>query len=213
MVVTKVLRQRGKIPKYAVYLDGKYGFDVGDSTRFKFGINVGREMNSETIDKARDAELFYQGQRVAINYVSYRPRSSREVMVRLNQKGFPLGIAQRVVQHFESVSLVNDGEFARMFVRDKLKAKHVGKALLKQLLQAKGISRPVIDEVLGEYVTEEGQRKSAAELAAKKLKLAGRSFAKLDRLKQRKRLLDFLLRKGFSADIATKTVRSLLIHS
>lgn len=213
MVVTRVLRQRGKIPKYSVYLDGDYGFDVSDSTRIKFGINVGREMNSETVDKAEDAELFYQGQRVAINYVSYRPRSSREVMVKLNQKGFPLGIAQRVVQHFESVSLVNDGEFARMFVRDKLKAKHVGRALLKQLLQAKGISRQVIDEVIGEYVTEEDQQRSASELAAKKLRLAGRSFSKLDRMKQRKRLIDFLLRKGFSSDIAIKTVKVVLAGS
>ncbi|MEK6565113.1 MAG: regulatory protein RecX, partial [Bacteroidota bacterium] len=141
------------------------------------------------------------------------PRSSREVMVRLNQKGFPLGVAQRVVQHFESVSLVNDGEFARMFVRDKLKAKHVGRALLKQLLYAKGISRQMIDEVLGEYVTEEDQQRSASELAAKKLKLAGRSFSKLDRMKQRKRLLDFLLRKGFSSDIAIKTVKAVLAAS
>jgi len=210
MVVTKVLRQRGKIPKYSVYLDGKYEFDVSDSTRFKFGINVGREMNLDTIDKAKDAELFYQGQRVAINYVSYRPRSSREVMVKLKQKGLPLGVAQRVVQHFESVSLVNDGEFARMFVRDKLKAKHLGRTLLKQLLQAKGISRPLIDEVLGEYVTEENQQRSASELAAKKLKQAARSFSKLDRMKQRKRLLDFLLRKGFSSDIAIKTVKTVL---
>lgn len=213
MVVTRVLRQRGKIPKYSVYLDGKYGFDVSDSTRIKFGINVGREMNLDTIDKAKDAELFYQGQRVAINYVSYRPRSSREVMVKLNQKGFPLGVAQRVVQHFESVSLVNDGEFARMFVRDKLKAKHVGRALLKQLLYAKGISRQLIDEVLGEYVTEEDQQRSASELAAKKLRLAGRSFSKLDRIKQRKRLLDFLLRRGFSSDIAIKTVKVVLAGS
>ncbi|MEK7670103.1 MAG: RecX family transcriptional regulator [Bacteroidota bacterium] len=213
MVVTRVLRQRAKIPKYSVYLDGKYEFDVSDSTRFKFGINVGREMNSEILDKAKEAELFYQGQRVAINFVSYRPRSSREVMVRLNQKGFPLGVAQRVVQHFESVSLVNDGEFARMFVRDKLKAKHVGRALLKQLLYAKGISRQLIDEVLGEYVTEENQQRSASELAAKKLKLAARSFSKLDRMKQRKRLIDFLLRKGFSSDIAFKTVKAVLAAS
>ena len=213
MVVTKVLRQWGKIPKYSVYLDGTYGFDVSDSTRFKFGITAGREMSSEILDKAKDAELFYQGQRVAINYVSYRPRSSREVMVRLNQKGFPLGVAQRVVQHFESVSLVNDGEFARMFVRDKLKAKHLGRALLKQLLQAKGISRQMIDEVLGEYVTEENQQRSASELATKKLKLAARSFSKLDRMKQRKRLIDFLLRRGFSSDIAIKTVKAVLAAS
>ncbi len=210
MVVTRVLRQRGKIPKYSVYLDGKYEFDVSDSTRFKFGITAGREMNFDTIDNAKDAELFYQGQRVAINFVSYRPRSSREVLVKLNQKGFTPGVAQRVVQHFESVSLVNDGEFARMFVRDKLKAKHLGRALLKQLLQAKGISRQLIDEVLGEYVTEENQQRSASELAAKKLRLASRSFSKLDRMKQRKRLIDFLLRKGFSSDIAFKTVKAVL---
>jgi regulatory protein len=213
MVVTRVLRQRGRIPKYSVYLDGTYGFDVSDSTRFKFGITAGREMSSEILDKAKEAELFYQGQRVAINFVSYRPRSSREVIVKLNRKGFPLGVAQRVVQHFESVSLVNDGEFARMFVRDKMKTKHLGRALLKQLLQAKGISKPLIDEVLGEYVSEEYQQKAAAELAAKKLKLSGRTFLKLDRMKQRKRLIDFLLRRGFSNDIAIKTVKTVLTES
>ncbi|HLF20669.1 MAG TPA: RecX family transcriptional regulator, partial [Bacteroidota bacterium] len=140
MVVTKVLRQRGKIPKYSIFLDGKYAFDLSDTTLMKFGITTGKTLQEEMVDKIKDADLFHQGQKTALNYISYRPRSSREVMVRLNEKGFPLGIAQRVVQHFQSVSLINDVEFARMFVRDRLRAKPLGRSLLKQQLSVKGIT-------------------------------------------------------------------------
>jgi regulatory protein len=209
MVITKVLKQRGKIPKYSIYLDGKYGFDVSDATLIKFGLTMGRNVQDELLEKIKDTELFYQGQKIALNYVSYRPRSSREVMVRLNEKGLPLGIAQRVVQHFQSVSLVNDLEFARMFVRDKLRSKPIGRTFLKQQLLAKGIARNVIDEVLAEYVSDEHQREAAVELATKRMKQARKSLARLDTIKQKKRLLEFLLRRGFSHDIALKTVRQI----
>ncbi len=210
MVVTKVLKHRGKTPTYSVFLDGKNAFDVSDMTLVKFGLAAGKTLPPEMVEKIKDADSFHRGQKVALNYVSYRPRSSREVMVKLNEKGFPLGIAQRVVQHFQSVSLINDLEFARMFVRDKLRAKPIGRALLKQLLMVKGLSRQIIDEVLKEYVSDEDQQKAAVQLANKRLRLAGRSFSKLDPLKRKKRLLDFLLRRGFSNDVALKTVRNLL---
>ncbi|MBI4429593.1 MAG: RecX family transcriptional regulator [Ignavibacteriales bacterium] len=210
MVVSRVLRQRGKTPKYAIFLDGKYTFDVGDMTLMKFGLTTGKTLQPEMVEKIKDADLFHQGQKVALNYISYRPRSSGEVMVRLNQKGFPLGVAQRVVQHFQSVSLINDLEFARMFVRDRLRAKLLGRALLKQQLLAKGMSRQIIDNVLSEYVSDESQQKAATDLANKRLKLAKRSFARLEPLKRKRRLFEFLLRRGFSSDVANKTVRRIL---
>jgi SOS response regulatory protein OraA/RecX len=74
----------------------------------------------------------------------------------------------------------------------------------------KGISRQVIDNVLTEYVSDEDQRKAAAHLAGKRLKLAGKRFSKLDPLKRKKRLTDFLLRRGFSNEVVLKTVRNLL---
>ncbi|MBI3004975.1 MAG: RecX family transcriptional regulator [Ignavibacteriales bacterium] len=210
MVVTKVLRQRGKAPRYSIFLDGKHAFDVSDMTLMKFGLTTGKTLQEEMVDKIKDADLFYRGQKVALNYISYRPRSSREVMVRLNEKGFPLGIAQRVVQHFQSVSLINDVEFAGMFVRDKLRAKLLGRALLRQQLSAKGMSRQIIDDVLEEYISDEDQQKAAVALANKRLNTARRSYFKLEPLKRKKRLMDFLLRRGFSTDVASKTVRKVL---
>ena len=210
MVVTKVFKLRGKTPKYSIFLDGTYAFEVSDATLMKFGLTMGKTLQEETVEKIKDADLFHQGQKVALNYISYRPRSSREVMVKLNEKGFPLGIAQRVVEHFQSVSLINDMEFARMFVRDRLRARLLGRILLKQQLSVKGISRQIIDDVLTEYISEEDQQKAAVQLANKRLKLAKRSFSRLDPIKRKKRLMDFLLRRGFSNDVAIRTVRSLL---
>ena len=209
MIVTRITNRKNNRRLYAVYVDGEFAFDASDSTILKFGLRSNDSIDEKKIEAVKAAEIQSEAQLTAVNYISYRPRSAREVLDHLRKKGFSSELSESIVHHFESVSLINNLEFSRMFVRDKLRRKPTGKALLQKLLIAKGIPSAMIDQVLREYISDEDQRSAAKALASRRMQLTKRSLASLDPTKQKQRLTGYLLRHGFSNEIVQKTIQAL----
>ena len=118
--------------------------------------------------------------------------------------------SEDVTRQLQSARLVNDLEFARAYVRDRLKRKPTGQALLRMQLIAKGIPSSMTDMVLAELISQQNQQASAFEAAKRKMRMMHESKKDLGEEKRKKRLLDFLLRRGFSYEIALHTVRTTL---
>ncbi len=209
MVITRIARNKAKRTSFAIYLDGEYSFDVNEAVLVQFALRTGDELDDRKVQSIKSVALRKAAEEVAVNYVSYRPRSSREVQDHLVHKGYTKEVADSVVGHLESVRLINNQEFARMFVRDRLRRKPTGRALLQKQLSAKGIPSAMIRQVLDESITDDGQRAAAKELATTRLRLTKRSMMKLDPLKQKQRLTGYLLRHGFSSEIVQKTIHNL----
>jgi regulatory protein len=209
VTITKITRKKSKKPIYGVYVDGSFGFDVSDEVLLKFSLHVGDALDNEKVEQIVTSEGTYRATQIAVNYISYRPRSTKEVVTHLRKKGFSVDLARKVAGHLQKKEMINDTEFARMFVRDKLKRKPTGTAMLRQHLLGRGIAPNIIERVLHEIVTDEDQQRAAEELANKRLTHARTSFANLEPAKRKRRLFEYLLRRGFSSDIATKTVRSV----
>ncbi len=213
MTITKITRKKQKRPLYAVYVDGALAFEVSDDTLVKFALGVGETLDDAKVEQIVTGEAQHRALQIAINYVSYRPRSTREIIDHLRRKSFSGELARKVTQHLQKKNLVDDVSFAHMFVRDRLKRKPTGTAMLRQQLLAKGIPPNVIERVLNELVNDEDQQRAAEELASKRLSHSSGTFARLDATKRKRRLFDYLLRRGFSTAIATKTVHTLFARS
>lgn len=210
MYITKIIRKRTRKPSYSVHVEGTPGFELSDEVLKKFGLEVGNEISETTVEKILTAEAMERAKAIAINYISYRPRSAQEVVTKLTRKGFSSELARKVVLRLQEFRMIDDLEFARMFTRDRKRRRPLGRALLRRSLHAKGIAPHLVEQVLHEVVSDEDQEHAAAQLAAKHLRVAKRSYEKIDHARRRKRLYDYLLRRGFSNDIASKTVRALL---
>ena len=210
MVITKILKSRKERSSYAVYVDDALACLVSDEILAKFGLHAEMQIDGKTMEQLSSAAALDRARRIAVNFISYRSRSSREIVDKLTRKGVTPDVAANVVQHLRDVRLLNDLEFARMFVRDKLRGKPMGKAMMRRKLLEKGIAFQIIERVLKEYITEEAEQQAAARLAAKKLKVSRARFGGLDSARQQKRLVDYLLNRGFSTEIAMKTVRNII---
>ncbi len=209
MVITRIARNKGKKPLFAIYLDGEYSFDVSETVLAQFGLRTGEQLDDRRLQTIKGTANQKRAEEIAVNYVSYRPRSSKEVQDHLIRKGYSKDVAESVVSHLESVRLINNFEFARMFVRDRLRRKPTGRALLQKQLSVKGIPSTFIRRVLDENISDEDQKSAARELAARRLRLTKRSMARLDLMKQKQRLTGYLLRHGFSTEIVQKTIQNL----
>ena len=210
MIITKIQRLRGRRVRYGVHLDGTLALELSDWTIGKFGLRTGDDIDEQTIDKIKSAESETQAKNIAINYLSYRPRSSKEVIDHLTKKGFVRECAESVAFSLQSARMIDDCEFAHAFVRDRLKRKPTGKALLRQQLLAKGITSAEADKTLEELISPQNQQDAANKAVKRKMELTRRSTKKLDAEKWKKRLLDFLLRRGFSFEIAQKAIHTIL---
>jgi len=208
--ITNIVRKRTRKPSYSIYVEGTPAFEVSEEVLSKIGLEVGREISEKTVEQILTSEAMARAKQIAINYISYRPRSAHEVATKLTRKGFSSELAKKVVSRLQELKMIDDLEFARMFTRDRKRHRPLGRALLRRSLHAKGIAPHLVEQVLYEIVSDEDQEHAAAQLAAKHLRIAQHSYGKLDGARQRKRLHDYLLRRGFSNDVASKTVRAIL---
>ncbi len=133
----------------------------------------------------------------ALNFLSYRPRTGREVRRKLAERGFSEGTIQAAMERLGAVGLVDDEAFIGAFVRDRIAHRPMGVRRMAQELYIKGVPRevalPVIERVLA---TEETSERALAErVVAKRLRAPPRSPAELAIF--RRRLRDHLVRRGF----------------
>ncbi len=147
---------------------------------------------NEQLQKAKDA---------AYNYLSYRAQSVKEVRDKLAQKEFAEETIEQVVDDLQRQKLLNDREFARRFVEARL-GRANGSRKLAQELRRKGIETEIIDEVLGEFAATLDSEERAIGLLGKQ---AWR-YRGLERDKAKRRMLGFLARRGYDAQMARSAV-------
>ena len=83
----------------------------------------------------------------AFRLLKYRLRSEYELRQRLKKRGFPESVISETLLFLKDKGLVDDSEFARIWVESRIK-RPLGIYRLKQELRTKGIDRGLIDEVI-----------------------------------------------------------------
>lgn len=137
----------------------------------------------------------------AVRFIEYRPRSGGETRNRLRRWGYSITESDEVVVHLEACGLLDDSEFARMFVGEML-LKGFGYQRVRGELFKKRLDRQVVEEVLEAYP-------SADELN-RALGLAKRVAARLGGCstpENKRKMLGYLTRRGYSRAVATEACR------
>ena len=143
--------------------------------------------------------------------VSIRPRTIREVRDKLREKEFADGEISRAIQDLVDTGLLNDTEFARMYLRDALTIRPAGKMLLRRKLLLLGVDKTTVDECLEEAFRDVDQVQEIRKIGEQFLRRsrATKKSAE-DPLKLRNRLTGFLLRRGYAWDAIEPALKTLL---
>ena len=140
----------------------------------------------------------------ALRLLAVRPRSRRELEVRLLRAGFEREEVQDELIRLEAVGLVDDEAFARDLAEHHVHARRSGRRAVVGALAAKGVSRSVIEEAVAGLGEDEVER--ALALAGERApRLAG-----LPREKAFGRLSSLLMRRGYDPTTARDAARSAL---
>lgn len=136
-------------------------------------------------------------------FLARRHQTERELRTKLRQHDYDGAVIDRTITRLIELGLLDDLEFARQWIEQRVRRKQVGPRALRSELMGKGVAGEIIDEALDGSPDEEAQ---AAELADRLFrKVASRPLAE-----QGPRLLKMLVAKGYSYDAAHAGVRAVL---
>ncbi len=202
--ITKIELQKKNPRRRSVFLDERFAFGLDEEVVYKYGLKTGQELKQNEINRILDSETKREAKDAALRFLSFRMRSEKELRDKLRKKEFAQNIIDEVIKDLARVNLIDDYEFASAFVRDRISNSPRGKVLLRRELWKKGIRKEIIEKVLREYFKEEDQELALARELSQKRK---RRYHGLEKNVAKRRMMSFLLRRGFSYDIVKQVLR------
>ncbi|MBP3628002.1 MAG: RecX family transcriptional regulator [Anaerotignum sp.] len=203
MLVTAITQQKKDETKYNVFIDGEYVFALPMQDILYFKLKEGREVPEETVEYIQNSLIYIKAQDLALHYIGYKMRTVKEIRMKLEEKGFSEEVIKKVIVFLEKYGYADDREYCRKYIKEKLRMKPKSGYALKIELRQRGISSRIIDEVMAETeLDEEGD-------AFRWLERTSRGNWPPADEKQKKKLYDFLLRKGYSYDVIGEAFRRM----
>jgi len=181
-----------------VFLDGKFAFSLEAEVAVKEGLQLGQELSASEIEALARSDHFHRCLNAAAHYLSYRPRSEFELRERLHRRGFDGDSVEAVLTKLKEQGVVDDMEFAQFWKDNRESFSPRSQWLTKLELRRKGVADDIIDQVT-DAIDDDN---SAYRVALSK----ARSLPLSDRQGFRRRLGDYLKRRGFGYGVINHTV-------
>ncbi len=201
-LITKIEKQKKDRSRYNLYIDNDFYCGLYDDTILKYGIAAGDEINFEEVEKIRLFDEYIFGKKVSFDYLSYRIRTVAEIRKKLHSKKISGETIEKVIAHLKELGLLNDSEFARQLIAEKIKNKPQGRRMLEKKLYEKGISRDTSAEILNSML-DDSTESALAEKLYSKLKP---KLNELEPVDARKKIYETLARKGFEYETINKII-------
>jgi len=190
---------------FVVSLDDGRQLTLSPDTVLQFALAPNKEIPEETLNRLVEQDTLRQAKDQAMHYLTRRPHSRRELQQKLRRKGFPPQTINQALDDLEKVKLIDDLQFARLFIENELTLRPVGKHLLRHKLHQRGIPDHIIDPLLEDAYQHRPEDELALLLAQKYLKTHHHRTLQ----KQKEGLIRFLQSKGFDWDITCDVLLKL----
>ncbi|UZH56785.1 RecX family transcriptional regulator [Salinimicrobium tongyeongense] len=140
-----------------------------------------------------------------MQYCAYRDRSQKEVEEKLLEMRMIPAAREEIIIKLMQEGFLNEERFARSFVRGKFRIKKWGRYRITQELKLREISSPIIKLAMTE-IEEADYKTTLYSLAENKLNL----LTEPDRFKRKKKLSDYLIRKGYESSLVYEVTEDLI---
>ena len=195
--ITALKVQKRNKNRVNVYLDERYSFSLADNLAVP--LRRGQFLGDEEIARLKEEDEYHQVYKRAVRLIDHRPRSIAEVRRRMERQGIVPDLVEKVIGQLTAVGLLDDAEFARLWVENRETFRPRSQQMLRYELRQKGLDEKIIAQAV-EQVDEE---QSAHRLALER----GWRLSHLDWSAFRQKLTGYLARRGYPYDIVRRAVR------
>lgn len=142
---------------------------------------------------------------IVLRRLSATPRTRKELSDDLRKRGTADDVIDRVLNRFIEVGLIDDAEYARMWVSSRQRTKGSARSVLRQELRSKGVDDDDVTEALG-AIGDDEERARALLLVRSKLN----GTRRLEPKARIRRLVGVLQRRGYRQGVAFDVVKEAL---
>ena len=188
MQITEIKPSQHKKGRFLVKLEDGNILRVTEEELLRFSLRAGLELDGQMLEALHASARKSAVRAEAANIIGGRPLSKRELTRRLVRKGADAEDAGAAADWLEDIGAVNDREYAALLVRHYA-GKGYGRARIREEMRRRGVDRELWDEALEELPEAGGQIDAF---------LAGKLRDRTPDPREKKRLTDALLRRGFA---------------
>jgi len=203
--ITRIEPQRKNRHRYSIFLDDEFAFGISEEILHRLHLIEGQILGERDLTDLLVEDERQLAKTQALRYLAVRDHSENELAVKLKQKGFSTATSQWVLAELKRLHFLNDAAFAELFARNRLAQRPCGRRQLEYELRQKGIAVALLNVTLDQVYSDTSEESLARQLARKKLStLKGQSHLTI-----RKKLADFLLRRGFEWELVNQVLSEL----
>lgn len=201
--ITRLTTPPGQPDRVAVHLDDHTTFEVSLEVVAAFGLALGRRLTPEEQEQLAEADQFGTARALALRYLAARARTTHEVRQKLQQVPFTESVIVQVLERLKALGYLDDRAYAQSYVESRLARRGYGPQHIRRELLHRGIPGPVADATLATLAAPDAVTATARQLAEQRW---ARLQTEPNLQKRRRKLADFLLRRGFPGAVVQQVV-------
>ena len=205
-LITAVEVQKKDPDRVSICIGGEFAFGVHTEVARRFELGCGLELPASTAAAALKADAAHRAFNAAMSLLSHRARTEFEMRQRLSRKGFNKEAVDDAIRRLHDRAYLDDRGFAREYASSRVTSRGEGLHRIRGDLLKRGIDRGIVDEVTSELQPKVDWTEIARKQAQKRWE---RIRNKDDERRRRKKMLDFLVRKGFDHSTALTVIAGL----
>ncbi|MBO6620726.1 MAG: regulatory protein RecX [Balneola sp.] len=192
--------------RYSLYSENGFISGVSDATLTKQNLRKGTVIDEQLYAEIQKEEESWLIREYLIRLLGRRDHASHELRLKGIKKGFDSEILDQIIAELEEKSYINNYAFAKKYAHDKFRFNNWGPNKIKAELSKKKIGKSTITQVLEEEFDQQSKIETISELIEKKKP----ALLRTDPEKRRKKIFDYLFRKGYDSSIILKEIDGLL---
>lgn len=205
IMILSVKQDRKSRKLYHLYAGEEEPFlSVHEDILIRFRLMKGHIVSLEERDEIKKEDERYRAYIMAIAYLGAKPRTRKQIEQYLMRKEFEPDNIEYALDRLENEKIVDDEGYAREFAAGRLRSSLKGRMLIKQELQQRGVSKNAAADAVSSLSYNEELAAATAAANKKWRSLKGEQF------ERKRKLMAFLLRRGFPGAIAKEAINSVM---
>jgi regulatory protein len=207
MIITKIELQKKNKHRFNLYIDDVFKCGIHEDVIIQLNLKTGMDIDTLFFEELLQSEQQSKAKSDAIQFISYRMRSTLEVEKKLKNLGYEDIMVNKTIEFLKEHNLLNDLDFAEAYISDKTNITRHSLRRIKYDLMNKGLSEESFDRVSINYIHKDEENLLhllPIKYAALKKRYEDQSYV----LEQK--LFSFFYQKGFAIDTIKKVYRTIL---
>lgn len=190
MIITDIVQNKSN-DKFSVFVDDEFAFSLAKSDIVFFKLDIGEEISEKKFKYIYDEVVMIKAKNRAAKFLGASKKTEKAVYDKLIESGFDEDVCEKVIADLKKYGYVDDYDYALTYIGDRIRLNPRSAFAIKTELRQKGVKDSIINSALEEAgIDEIGDIK----------RLIEKKTGGVDDLddRERKRLIDFLMRRGYS---------------